>query len=606
MKTKLVMATATALSALMSGAALGGNNFTHLYQDGDYNTLLATQDGVSNGIGKPSAPVTQDGHYNSIVFSQTASDAAPSGHGRNRNEIGFNGSNLGLGVDQIGSRNVLEITQSTTTTNWPNVVNEVQQAAAIFAGALTNRAILLQAAGAGNSFVGKVHQTNTGNGTDALTANNLTIDQTGTHNVGRHSNVANFGGVFQYGVANTVDIDQVGSGQAIYTVNQAGSGHVAEIDMSGDRNRLQLLQQAGSEHTASIELSGKFNGVAGTDSQDTGTLVNASALPDVLASSIIQFGAENRLDAQFSGQSNQYGFYQNGINNRAQGVVVSGNNNSLGVRQHGEDNDFDLGVISGHDNVLGLNQAGDANFATIEISGDGNGDGAFSGRFTPAAAGTNLSGLISQVGNENDVDFSVSTNQNEFSLTQLGNKNLLVASIDSGNLNQLVVLQNHTGGAGQNDADIAIDGASNNVAVTQNKPSNNRNVELDLMIEGNSNNLNVVQGNNSNALDTTAIVSITGDFNNSLTSFTGAADTALASHSNRVAGTGQIKQGTGSTLEYALEGNNNRFALYQGSASSIVGSTKGSDNQVVVNQGGNANVASFTQIGSFNNLGVQQ
>ena len=610
MKFKIFMTTATALGALLSTGVLAENNTAVIDQGavtgGDYNSTLIVQSGNSNVVGTDDEPLTQDGDYNTTNINQTSSTAAPSTHGRNRNEVGVH--NDSSGVDQIGDRNELNIVQSTTTTNFPNVVFEVRQTGDEEAAELTNLADITQNAGAGNSMVGEVHQTNSGDGMSQTLANRLTIVQTGSHSIGRHSNVAQTGGVYQDGTSNTATIDQTGygSGQKIYKVIQDGTGNFADIDMSGAGNRLQLLDQDGT-NDAVINISGTNNGHGG-NSDYAGTLRNASALADVQASSIIQGGNGNEVNLNISGNTNQFGITQDGTDNNAANVIVSGVNNSLGVRQYGTGNDFDLSTIAGNDNVLGLNQDGTSNFATIDIGGNGNGDGTFTGRFAPAAAGTNPSGLVSQVGADNSAEFTIGalSDENEFSLTQSGNENLLLASIDGGDLNQLVIVQTSTGTVGINDADVAISGGSNNVAVRQGKSAKGG-IQLDLTISGSSNNLNVDQGNNSNSVTTIADVNITGSFNNSVVSFDagGAASDALYSNSKRVSGSGQISQGNGSELEYNVTGDSNRFAFYQGAQSTIDGTTIGNLNQVVVNQG-LANSTSFVQNGSNNNLGVLQ
>jgi Curlin associated repeat len=485
MKMKLAFATATALGLVMGAAYAGSNNKSYIDQIGQGNEAFISQTGDNNqaGVDTTKQRIRQDGSYNLLTIDQQSNLSGFTNQPDQRGAKAGTGPN---GIDQIGNRNELSITQNAGT------VAEVQQtstgASSTHVGT-TNKATIEQDKSDSNvisqvlqTFLGagaqndvKINQSTTANGT---TGNSVSkVSQTGAGNsidIKQRVQWNAIGEIKQDGIGNTFTVEQEhqfvgGTGGNLVTLgDQKGNGNNASVSQFGAGNKVLLVRQnstgKSSGNSAVIELKGANNGLGGLD--------GAAGLAGAASSSVDQIGGGNAVEYHvLNGNDNQFGFYQSGDGNKAVGIYINGSRNQLGVNQIGYNNKLTLGTVTGSDNNLGLVQWGSDNTATVSISGDFNGTGSFTGFAQSVASAKNLkNGLIKQTGpglsdgSLNEASLIITnSNNNMFAYLQSGDKNKISGEIKGGNGNQVAVAQN----GNSNIAVFTQTGGGNNLGITQ-------------------------------------------------------------------------------------------------------------------------------------------
>ncbi|HEY8593636.1 MAG TPA: hypothetical protein VIL84_00180 [Devosiaceae bacterium] len=416
------------------------------------------------------------------------------------------GSNNVLIIEQNGDAGSIGATDGVQDYHWPDTpphnfsisFNGVNQTST---GAGSNKATLTQ--GGTAAVIGDLQQTANG----SAIGNNITVDQGGTNNVVNHikqqqdtASTNNVATVTENGASNEIDrIDQLAHGTA----------------SSGDPNTINL--------TIDGNNNGYFDGSPTTPFYDTFAYAYG-ATPSALIqnhynSSLIDV-AGNSIDLIIHGDNNGYGQTQKGTDNSSGTVTINGSNNSFGTYQAGNANTIQAGEVDGDFNDIGIWQSGDTNVATvsvlatgsdynqigiaqggtdnhgtvsvtgtgntsilsqagtsntadIEINGDDNGNGAFSGAAGTLATSASLAnGTVIQgtgLGSANNTaNLTIFGDSNDFTIAQLGSDNQVTGNIGSGladsSNNQAAVLQTGDG----NIASFSQSGAgSNNVAISQ-------------------------------------------------------------------------------------------------------------------------------------------
>lgn len=449
MKTSKVLIASASLIALTASMAAADNNEAWLDQDGSANSALIQQTGSDAKAGENVAQrrVTQDGDNNTLTILQT---------GAGRVGTGSNFSLNNLGVDQIGNRNNLAVTQ-----NFGSAVFEVQQnstGATGPVGSTVNTATISQT---GNMRVSRVRQTYTGDGSVG-TANSLSVVQTGSQF--QQSGIGDFNGfnptfakqgAWQTGEANTATVTQTGAGQVLWLLDQNGATNSFVLTQGGGNgNRFQTAEQFGNDNTASFTFTGTSNGA--------GLLTGAAAAAGAANRSLLQDGNNNQANMVVTGSNNQFGFRQVGDDNVATGITLLGSGNELGVNQEGNRNELLLGTVTGDSNNLGVDQFGDDNSATVSITGSFNGGALLFSGNALTAAGSLSSGMIQQSGNSNIATLAVLGDSNAFTLASIGDSNTIIGNVNGSN-NQVAVVQ--TGN--MNTANFAQIGNGNNAGIVQ-------------------------------------------------------------------------------------------------------------------------------------------
>lgn len=445
MKIRLLMATATAASVLMTAGALAANT-TYLTQTGDTNSASVDQAaGEGNIVGSAAKPATQQGNNNVLVVNQT-----------NLSSLGVPTSDFPNGVTQLNHRNLLTVTQN------QSVVRQVQQTGATGAPTgTTNELTITQSvaptwspAAIGNT-IGGVKQIygGTAGGADRNVATITQARQVGTSTTHPNSITT----AEQDGTANSLLIEQTGGRQIIGSVLQRGSGNDAVITQMNYWNQTGKVSQIGDDNTVDLKLAGLRN---------RGLETGGWAVPYIGANhtndrgAIRQQGDSNSFDLDISGDDNQYAAYQNGDNNQVAPILVTGNRNQLGIGQYnGNLNTILLSSITGDDNIVALRQgsrptgSGDWNSITGSVVDDFN------------------TAIVDQVGDSNQTTFSQVGDSNNLWIYALGNSNTLNA------------VQN---GTGDNGATVDVDGDNNLLDVTQTATTSGN--TLTAKIYGSSNN----------------------------------------------------------------------------------------------------------------------
>lgn len=380
MKLKLALATATAIGLLM-GAAMAQENSTRVIQTGDENEATVTQrEGGNNSAGNRTYvdwSLNQNGDNNMLDILQ---DGARNEIGTSNNlggigtSYGFNGVPVAqrpasawtrnIGIDQVGDRNVLDITQ----TGDRNAVGAVYQEGSTTATATTNKLTIVQVGIAGTSHqgIGDVWQENTGGA-----ANEASISQTGGgHHLGSKVYL-----VTQKGFANDLNIVQTGNSHVVTSTNQHGEGNIADIDQTGGTgNWVGSLDQDGSANYASILQNGSGNVVVSVSQDNTasssfgneailtfngsyngvGTFTGDAAGLNLALATVSQLGDKNLVNYTVTGNNNLFAFSQTGDGNTSVGVVT-GNNNQAAVKQTGDNNHAPFTQI-GNYNIVAISQ----------------------------------------------------------------------------------------------------------------------------------------------------------------------------------------------------------------------------------------------------------
>lgn len=547
MKIRVLMATATAASVLMTFGALAANN-AYLTQTGDGNSALVDQAaGEGNNVGSAAKFATQQGNNNALTVTQT-----------NLSSLGVPDSYT-LGVKQLNHRNVLTVTQNRGT------VSQVQQTggsnSALVTGTSNELTITQSVLPAwpypttiGNT-IGAVTQTYTGT-TGGADKNSATINQT-RQNVGwQHANQLTT--AEQDGKANTLLIEQTGGFHYINIVLQRGSTNTATLKQLGLQNDNRKVSQIGDNNSINVTADGTQNGAL-TSSVVTpyiGATLGTGGHPYQDVGAIRQEGNDNKFSLSILGSNNGYAAYQNGDNNTAENILITGSRNQLGIGQYdGNSNTILLGSITGNDNLVALRQgsrpsgSGDLNTITGSVLDDFN------------------TAIVDQVGDSNSTAFSQVNDSNYLWIYALGNSNTLNATQD---------------GSGDNTANVDVDGDSNFLDVTQTATASGN--TLTAKIFGNGNNAS-------------------GAFSGSAASVAPVSLTRGEIVQNGAGNSVNLEVGT-----LSADASSNLFAFSQtgGSSNSITAKIFGNSNQVVVVQVGSSNVSQSVQTGGNNNIGVSQ
>lgn len=417
MKTRFAFVTATALSVLMAGVAFGNSNNTlYIEQDGEGNSASITQSfgGGNNDIGTLADPVTQQGDLNSFTFSNSSY-----GSGTN-NDIAK--------AEQIGDGNFF------SNSAWN--------------GANNNKIVRSEQLGDGNRASVSFNGSDEG-GVDTL---------------------------LQQGDNNHLVISQQGAaGNKVLSVSMIGSNNGLSPDANGAPRRagVYILQSQSGNRVQSASLEGSNNiGPSGDSNTHRSTIrieqvgVDNGQLASVASTLGSAVGGEyNRLWIFQNGNNNNFSVQQ-GLSTASTGnhaiITQTGNGNMSSGTQAGDRNTITATSL-GNSNSVAVTQTGDDNYANVNIDGNYNGGGNFTG-LALAAAGTLGSGQIVQTGLSNDVFYDVEdSDSNQFAFSQVGNGNLVDGTVSGAGGNQAVV--NQTGDT--NKAVFAQIGGANALVVLQ-------------------------------------------------------------------------------------------------------------------------------------------
>lgn len=515
MKLKIALSTATALGLLMGVASAADNNKTFLEQDGGTNSASINQSGGNaNDFGQAGTPATQKGTANILTYNN-AGWTSPGGN-NNNDVLQFLQDGTGnkfQGSDQGGSSG--------------NTVNSFTQDGDY------NGAYILRTQ-EDNSTVGTVKMegnrntlsilqgTNTGGyagGNNSVGSVTITGDNNGLGGASiwlhAHADAAVY--IRQHGNSNQIGSSTIeGSNNhdaAPYA--QGAYNRVHEIIQTGNGNLVDAVSTIGDDgNWIRLSQAGDSNGVAGLGQLTHGF---ASSIAGAYHSSAYQNGTGNRIGYAVTGDENQFGFHQDGVNNSAIGLNFIGHYNEIGVDQVGTDNIVNLGAVIGDSNDIGVKQIDGGNTANIDltngsdsnairivqvaavaainsnlvdiaIDGDSNllnvaqdsdnsmtvnvkgsnnnntGLG-FSGK-AGEIAGSLMPGDLFQTGSNTatlNVGGAGASNNNLFAFNQNGAGNVISGAIDGSGGNQAVVIQ----AGSTNTATFAQNGASNNVAIKQ-------------------------------------------------------------------------------------------------------------------------------------------
>lgn len=461
----------------------------------------------------------------------------------------------------------------------------------------------------------------------AGTDNDARIVQSGSSNYAGTDNGNNASeSVLQTGNNNNLDITQSGDGNQT-GVDGASTKVASVFRQSGDNNDMELTQSGDGNNVRDVIQ----NAVDPAADTNNGVIEQSSNGNTIISFSQIfrGAGAANNADVlQTAGDSNRANF-----------IAQRGFNNNLTIEQTGSTNLIKNAKQLG----IGLGPAsnGSGNTGQIVMSGDNNGRGALTDDYSGATAaeasnflqgGMDNSATLDFAGNDND--FGVTQNGernqangiivtgdfNSVGVGQIGNDNRIALTTVTGNDNSIGFNQNGNNNFGSAD----ITGDSNSARIAQIGDDNNTTLWVStsfntamLDVTGNNNVLNAQQrfgGNNAMTVD------VYGSNNNNISPtsfFTGDALSArndANGATSLVFGRGSLWQ-HGANNEITLsvgalgaDSDNNLFAvLQQGSDNAVNGSISGGgNNQAAVAQLGSSNVVTFSQMGSFNNLGVTQ
>lgn len=315
------------------------------------------------------------------------------------------------------------------------------------------------------------------------------------------------------------------------------------VQSGGSGNHAGTVSQQGVSNRLTLSFSGANNGAVGFSPT---LLSETAAFANLTQGDVTQIGIGNELnDFVVTGDSNAFGFSQNGLAGNEIGGYVTGSGNQFGVYQNGIFNASAIGV-SGSANEVYIRQDGSFNAAIANaVGGDGN-------------------GLI---------------------VTQQNNNNSGSVVVDGGS--NLVRLAQNGGALIGNKASVNITGTGNHADIDQTKSGFGGANALTLDIFGNDNNNNP----SLMAFGGAALLAAQG---------TGLEPGLIRQNGSGNSITMNVGKATSSS-------DGNVFAFLQdGGYNTIEGSVLGSSNQVVVVQSGSNNFTSFSQSGSFNIIGVNQ
>jgi hypothetical protein len=406
MKLKSLLALST---ALVASAALADDNKSYIDQNGSDNTAIISQSGKLHEAGTTTIRMLQQGDENSLVIDQT--NAGTGNIGGN-----FAGTD-GLGIDQIGNVNALEITQS----DQKNAVRQVQQISSGTGTALSNSAIVSQGK---NSRVSRILQQNEGDGSNAANANTIDVVQSNEGNkIGTLSGFGNSVGLTQIGTGNDMDIDQT-----------SGFNEITLAVQNGDRNALRVLQQTGNNKALNLDQIGDENVII-----------------------VEQTGSLNRLTSLF----------QSGNENLATINQIGTSNTVTTVEQYGDDNRLDLHQNGAGNMVQLVDQSGGKNTANLDFQGNNNGVGGFSSGFDDRGLTQGQIIQSNSAASLNLINFTVYGDSNLFAFKQDGTGNTISGTVGTSGTgassNEAAVLQM----GNNNYSSFSQAGVDNTVSVSQ-------------------------------------------------------------------------------------------------------------------------------------------
>ena len=420
------MATATAASVLMTvGALAGSNNTLDLSQSGNGNIANVGQGNASDSnVGSGATPATQSGSNNRLDFVVGASTNSGNGD----NDIGQ--------FYQLGNTNLFSGAAAGTGAGGAGTAHN-------------NRLNYFNQSGNGNG----AYVTWTGSSSSTVdnvqmlgNLNTLTILQSqwatpGTNNyvgnawiIGDHNGTTGGNGWLHGAADSGIFISQVGSWNKVTQSVIVGSNNNFTYN-AADPSK-------GGVHE--IRQTGNYNGLT--------------------ASSATTYGSNgNHIKVTETGDWNNFSV--------SQGVTSASTQNFAKLVQTGNGNNSTISEYGSY-NTVNASQIGDSNASSTLISGDHNGNGAFTnggldfggtkGALQVANANGLASGDVKQLGNNNLTNFTITGNSTQFASLQNGNSNAINATI-GGNFNQAAVAQNGS----WNNATFTQSGSNNMTAVSQ-------------------------------------------------------------------------------------------------------------------------------------------
>ena len=275
---------------------------------------------------------------------------------------------------------------------------------------------------------------------------------------------------------NSIYIDQSGSNSAI-SITQDGYGNVVKGIDSGNTtpatiygiNNAVTVNQVGISNTLSLGIQ--------TTTGGTTTLPDGSTVSvPTINYSVTGNNATAVINSNNSGSGSSKGTYidieQTG-NYANANINVLGNNNALKAVTSGGDNNSVVATVKGNNNIDNIVLTGDSNSVNL-------------------SQGTALLGS-----NNNSVGIKANGASNTFGITQTGGTNGNSVSIGgygtdtlSGSSNSVTVSQS---GANDNSLVLGLTGSSNTVGVTQTATAGNN--VANLKVNGSSSNITISQTN---------------------------------------------------------------------------------------------------------------
>ena len=275
---------------------------------------------------------------------------------------------------------------------------------------------------------------------------------------------------------NSIYIDQSGSNSAI-SITQDGYGNVVKGIDSGNTtpatiygiNNAVTVNQVGISNTLSLGIQ--------TTTGGTTTLPDGSTVSvPTINYSVTGNNATAVINSNNSGSGSSEGTYidieQTG-NYANANINVLGNNNALKAVTSGGDNNSVVATVKGNNNIDNIVLTGDSNSVNL-------------------SQGTALLGS-----NNNSVGIKANGASNTFGITQTGGTNGNSVSIGgygtdtlSGSSNSVTVSQS---GANDNSLVLGLTGSSNTVGVTQTATAGNN--VANLKVNGSSSNITISQTN---------------------------------------------------------------------------------------------------------------
>lgn len=538
------LAAGTALLAW--GGATGAlaqniSNEAWLGQIGGTNVITIDQSGRNNQAGANNTAwrLNQDGNDNVLVINQF-------GH---RNQVGAEDLAPSItGINQVGSRNEIDIKQSTGQHAFSgfNVVGAIYQASR-YSVMLNpaNKLTVRQSGEEAGHHVRTVRQFYFGSGSGD-DFNEASITQTG----GGPDEAGNrLGDLFQWGTSNSFTLIQGDQANTVSDVRQSGNGNVAEVEQDlfsefVGGNLLQYLHQFGFGNIVNVAMKGEHNAIQ--------RIFQFNAYLGAVPES----GNTVLVTLRGKGNGGSYGGISNFLSNAALAVSAA----QADIVQIGDKNHVSI-EISGEDNRFGSVQFGDDNHAEVSVA--------------------SLSGTSALDASRNESALFQSGTGNHSSHTVRGSDNVGAAR-QFGAYNRLTVDQ-------QGDGNLA-----------------------DVFQSGRRNQLEVVQRGGGVGNGNLAVVTIFGDRNNSAlggaASFSGLVASALAAPGLPALTPGRLfQEGLANNVRAEVYGDDNRFAFHQQGNGNLAESIViGSGNQLAVVQIGNSNIATVAQYGSGNSAVILQ